>query len=52
MAKRPKSPKPDPTPSLFDYDAATPLEVIPPDDQPIAKYDLEKALIPAGFHGA
>ncbi len=49
MAKRPKQPAKSETPSLFDYDAATPLEVIPPDDQPIPKFDMEKALIPAGF---
>jgi uracil-DNA glycosylase len=49
MAKRPKQPAKSETPSLFDYEAATPLEVIPPDDQPIAKFDIEKALIPAGL---
>lgn len=51
MAKRPKQPAKSETPSLFDYDAATPLEVIPPDDQPIPKFDIEKAHHPGRLPG-
>jgi uracil-DNA glycosylase len=50
MAKRPKQPpKQDSTPSLFDHESSTPLEVMPPPDQPLPKADLEHALIPQGF---
>lgn len=48
MAKRPAKPKAE-TPSLFDHDAPTPLEVMPPADQPVSKGDLDAALIPPNF---
>lgn len=45
MAKRPAKTQPD-TPSLFDYDAPTPLETLPP-DAPVPNVD--PSLIPAHF---
>ncbi len=46
MAKR--TAKPD-TPSLFDHDSLTPLEMAPPSGVPVPKADLEQALMPQHF---
>jgi uracil-DNA glycosylase len=46
MAKRPSKKDPPSTPSLFDYDAPTPLETLPPEDPPV---NVDPSLIPANF---
>jgi uracil-DNA glycosylase len=46
MAKKPAKNLPDPTPSLFDYDAPTPLESLPPEDP---KPNVDPSLVPANF---